>query len=1108
MKIEQLILKYQKKGVELFAKDGKLKFIAPHNVIGQEEKAELKNSKQAILEFLSTHNETQIIQDTDRRYEPFDLTDIQMAYMIGQKNTYNYGGTGCKIYSEFEIPNVDIIRLQKAWESVVLRNDMLHAVIEKSGQQRILKEYIVPQIKSDNLICSSSEIVEKVLAEKRIRLSEKQYEIGTWPLFDLEVSILPDKCILHLSLDMLIADFVSIQILLRNLEESYYDKVYNKGMELSYRDIVIYQNNSKKTVAGRKKYEEDKLYWEKRIELLPEAPELPVIQKEINESVKFEQYNLFLDSEQYGRLLDLAQKEKATVSTIILTAYTEVLRLWSRNQSFCINMTMANRPFIHPDIYNVIGDFTVIDVLEVKYTAGKNFLEKVQILQAQLWNDLSHIDFSGVEVIRAWGKKKKREVIVPIVYTSTIGASSQEKSAWKLLYKISRTPQVLIDCQVMELNGGILVNWDVRNGVFPEGMIEDAFISFKNLLNAVANCELDLLCDKIVELPEKTKLKRLKTNQTNMIFPSRMLQDGFYEHLKKTPDAPALYSDGIIYTYKEIERYVVSIQKELSKHGFCHGNIVAIALKKGIWQIAGVLATLCIGGVYLPIDIHQPIKRIERIIKNSGAKYCLCNNDIKIDNICTCINTNKMLLDENEKLKICVQDVKAAAYIIYTSGSTGEPKGVIISHEAAVNTILDINDRFSVNSSDRILNVANLSFDLSVYDIFGAFFAGGMIVQILEDKNKSPEHWLDVINKQKITICNLVPAQMKMLMLYLNNKEYRNNNLRLSLLSGDWIPVDLPAEIKHYFPQISVISLGGATECSIWSIYYPIDTKKKYIRSIPYGKPLANQEFYILNECLEEVPDCVIADIYIAGKGLAIGYLNDVTLTQKKFIYHEKLNKRLYKTGDKGCYLGDGNIEFFGREDNQVKIRGHRIELGEIEASVKDEIKSSAVKAIVTNQGNSKIICVFISCLDSGIVKEINKDELNSKLKEKLPNYMLPSEYILINQMPLTQNGKIDIGALNEIIKNNTHNTQEKCIDSNLTDMQKVLKEICCNIFNIHNIDIDDDFFEIGGDSVTVIKLINEIEKETGYKIEIEDVFSESTIRQLSVILEKGRRKI
>lgn len=970
MTVEEIILKYQEKGVKFKVRNGKLGFTGPKGIIDIEARKEIQRYKEGIISYLQTH-EGNVIVDKVNKYKDFKLTDIQSAYLVGRNKSYQYGGIGCKIYSEFDFPHLEVSRLEEAWKRVVRNNDMLHAVIKCNGVQEILKEYSIPKIKQWDMREADEETAVKHLNEVRKRLTEKQYDIDAYPLYDLEITDLKnDVTILHLSLDMLVADFTSINIIIDELEESYFNgKVPSK--ELSYRDVIIYKDNEKKYPKYLEKRLRDEEYWKERILTMPEGPELP--KDEVDGKISIRQFNNYIDNKRCMALQNFADKNNVTLSAVILSLYAETLAYWSTEKDFCINVTMADRGYIHSDIKKVIGDFTVVDILEVKEKEDKKFKEKLYDIQRQLWTDLEHLSYTGVEVLREMTRQKKKEVVIPYVYTSTLGLAKNEENKkenkGKLLYKISQTPQVLIDCQVMEYKDGILVNWDVRENVFPLGMIEDAFESFSKLLN---ECDIEKLEKEkyIIELPKKTREIRNKVNSTKEEFSNQTLYKGFCENVDLYPNKEALFSNGKSFTYREVGDYSMTIKNKLIDAGIQNSDIVAIELKKGIWQLAAVLGTLLAGGTYLPINMDYPRLRRDKIEASSKAKFIITSNKNEIViNTAKVINVEELDVLKNQQVKAVLQDSEQPAYIIYTSGSTGEPKGVVISHKSAINTIHDIVKRFEITCADRVLAIADLAFDLSVFDIFGMLYVGGSIVFPNEDKDVT--EWNKLINEKEVTITNTVPAQMQMLASYLEaEKEKASDKLRLMLLSGDWIPVGLPNRLYNLFSNVKLVSLGGATEGSIWSIAYEIKKEEAFERSIPYGTPLANQEFYVLDDKMQECPNWVKGRLFIGGLGLAKEYLGDSSLTEKKFIFSQKLGKRLYDTGDCGRYMPNGVIEFLGRVDHQVKIRGHRVELSEIE-SVLNSYKDIEESVVVVSEKNEDMINAYIQ----PCIEEVKEDE-------------------------------------------------------------------------------------------------------------------------------------
>ncbi|MEO0686282.1 MAG: amino acid adenylation domain-containing protein, partial [Cyanobacteria bacterium J06649_11] len=436
-----------------------------------------------------------------------------------------------------------------------------------------------------------------------------------------------------------------------------------------------------------------------------------------------------------------------------------------------------------------------------------------------------------------------------------------------------------------------------------------------------------------------------------------------FDRVALNPDKQAIVTSNQSLTYQQLSNQSKTLALELQELGVQQNQLIAVVMSKGWEQIVAVLGILAAGAAYVPIDPELPKERRFQILQQAQIKYVVTqtwlNDSLEWEDNITRIlvnNSPKNLTPipspyQGEGCPLGRGEVNSTlAYTIYTSGSTGLPKGVMISHQGAVNTILDINQRFGITEKDSVLALSSLSFDLSVYDIFGTLAAGATIVIPDADLTKDPAHWANLIHQHQITVWNSVPALMQLLVEHLESVEKKADSLRLVLMSGDWIPLNLPERIWNRFnnrentENTEIISLGGATEASIWSIAYPIKEINPDWKSIPYGYPLTNQQFYVLNEAMEPCPIWVTGQLYIGGIGLAQGYLNQPQLTAEKFIQTSPPSPllikergvrqdgvRLYKTGDLGRYLPDGSIEFLGREDFQVKVNGYRIELGEIE---------------------------------------------------------------------------------------------------------------------------------------------------------------------------------
>lgn len=938
--MRNLVKKYEELGVKLWVEEGSLKFRAPKGVITEERKKELKENKEKIINFLA--EQKCIRHDEEGRYEAFPLTDIQAAYLVGRNEDYGFGGVGCKVYLELKGKDIQDEKLNEAWKKVINRHDMMRAIVKKDGTQKVLKKVEIPDIR-----CISKDSGISV-EDIRKELSLKNYESDIWPLYDLCLVHEQERDVLCFSIDMLIADFTSITILLNELELIYNGAEIKELSNITFRDVIMDKQGSEEDT----KVVNAKKYWMDRIESLPEAPELPVLNKD-PKTTEVYQKNLTLSYKEWNRIEAFAKKNNLTPTSIVLNVYADIFSRWSTDSNFTINVTMADRRHPKADVSGLVGDFTIVNLLEVRQDAERSFMERAERIQQQLWRDLENTAFSGVSVIREIKRVKETESLFPVVFTSTLGYKAEKSDeldkGFELIYKISQTPQVWIDCQVSEEKNGILINWDVRKGVFPKGMIDAAFAAFYEELRALADMP-EKINEYHYENSEEVKRVRATVNNTKGVIPTGLLQDEWLTNVQQSPDSIAIIENDKSYTYRQLYSHASQIANALLNKNVTVGTVVAVDMEKSMWSIAAALGILLAGCVYLPLDVAQPLDRRREILEEAGTSFGVFAGETELfgeNGIDICSLKMDNVADITEKLINVTQDASNPAYIIFTSGSTKKPKGVVISHKAAKNTIVDINERFHVTKEDKVLALARSAFDLSIYDIFGTLTAGGVIVLPQWNKQKEPEHWYELISKYKVTVWNSVPAQMQMLIMYASSVRGAHLPLKLVLLSGDWIPITLPEEIYDISDKVSVVSLGGATEASIWSNYYVISKGERFERSIPYGKPLKNQFFYVLDKNLEHCPDWVAGELYIGGVGLAEGYKNNEQETAASFIIHPVTKERIYKTGDMGRYMSDGNIEFLGRVDNQVKIRGHRIELQEIENKLKElEGVSSAVVTV------------------------------------------------------------------------------------------------------------------------------------------------------------------
>lgn len=440
------------------------------------------------------------------------------------------------------------------------------------------------------------------------------------------------------------------------------------------------------------------------------------------------------------------------------------------------------------------------------------------------------------------------------------------------------------------------------------------------------------------------------------------------------------------------------------------------------------------------------------------------------------------------------------AYVIYTSGSTGTPKGVIVCHDTVINIINWVNSTYNITIHDRMLSVSSVCFDLSVYDIFGVLGTGASLYIAQRDELHDPELLANILTNKNITLYNSAPAVLQRLVPYFNDT---NTSLRLVLLSGDWIGLKLPDAIRAFFQNAEIIALGGATEATIWSNFFHVKKVEANWKSIPYGKAVPHASYYILDDHLQPCATNIRGELYIGGSCLAAGYIDDPELTARKFIASPfAKQQRLYRTGDFACYWPDGNMEFLGRVDNQVKINGYRIELGEIEAALlaHEDIREVVASVREDQPGDRRIIVYYVSKQDS----DINNHELRAIVSLKLPPYMQPSAYVRLSALPLTSNGKVSRDSLpspQEAGKNigQNHNF--------LTSLEEELATMWSLVLQTKNIGRDDNFFMLGGHSMILATLLFHIEQSLKIKLNFREAYLNPTIAQQADLITKKRKE-
>jgi amino acid adenylation domain-containing protein len=909
----------------------------------------------------------------DDRFEPFPLTPIQQAYWLGRQRLFALGGVGANGYVEIDGAGLDVARLRRAWHRLVERHDMLRAVITDDGRQRVQPDAPPAPLPVFDLRSLDDEPAGRGCRAIRRLLSHECVPIDGWPFVRLRVTLLPTgRQRLHVGVDALVVDAWSLVVLVKELGRLYDDSTaVLPALDLTFRDYVL----AERRIEGGEARERSRRYWREKADSFPPAPELPLARDpEALDRPRFVRRSATLPSERWKRLRERATAGGLTPSGAIAAAFADVLAAWCATPRFTLNLTLFQRLPLHPGVPHLVGDFTSVFPLAVDARAGASFEERAHALQEQLWKALDHRFADGVEVLREIaarsGPRDGRPAGMPVVLTSTLGQGGPEasvatvpESLGEVGWGITQTPQVWLDHQLYEERGALTFNWDAVEDLFPPGLLTDMFSAYCGLLDRLSGEPEAWRRERLDLVPAWQLAERAAANDTTAPISGDLLFSGFVRQAERAPDAPAVITPDRTLAYRELDRRARRVAARLVATGAKPGDPVAIVMDKGWEEAVAALGVLFAGAAYLPIDAALPRSRIEAILRSSGASHALVQ-PWTAESVPASVGTVLEVGAEEPggaapPPSAPAVDPGALAYVIYTSGSTGMPKGVAIDHRGAVNTLVDIGRRFRVGPEDRVLALSRLSFDLSVFDLFGVWAAGGTTVLPAADRLRDPSHWLAVAGEHRVTIWNSVPALLEMLVHHLGaGPAPELARLRLALLSGDWIPLALPDRVREVRPAVSVVSLGGATETSIWSVFHPIEHIDPRWTSIPYGRPLTNQTLHVLDDTMEPRPIWVPGPLFIGGAGQALGYWRDEERTRAAFVTHPVSGERLYRTGDVARYLPGGDLELLGREDSQVKIRGHRIELGEIESvlALHPAVESAAVAAVGPARGRRRLV--------------------------------------------------------------------------------------------------------------------------------------------------------
>lgn len=1069
----------------------------------------------------TANGEPQAIEpDPESLHEPFPLTDLQEAYWIGRGTDFALGNVAAHSYVELE-GNFDHERLEAAWNALIARHGMMRAVIRPDGTQQILEEVPHYTIACTDLREAPAAEQQETVEAIRNRMSHQVTDVEEWPLFDVHHTLLgDDRSRLHVSLDALVFDGWSIARLFREWAELYRNPDADLApIELSFRDYVCALEER----TASEDYERDRAYWDDRLEDFPPAPDLPLVQDpESLDSVRFTRRQATLDASTWRALKQRARDAGLTPTGLLLSAYAEVITLWSRKRRFSLNIPSFSREPVHEDVNQIVGAFASFSPLAVDNRGSESFEQRATRIQEQLWENLDHDRFSGVEIVRELARRRKGRSsgAMPVIFT---GAAADEQSGddmyittaaqdlGEVVHAINQTPQVWLDDHVFERDGALHVDWDSVDALFPEALPRQMLDAYMKLLTLLAERD-DIWHESFSTIawrliPDEQQERRATYNHRNLEIPDRVLPERITEQAASRPDQAAVVTANRTLTYEELADRSRRWAHLLRERGAQPNQPVAIIMEKGWEQIVATLGVLQAGAACLPIDPGLPDERIRYMLDHSGCEWHLTQPGLREQGTWADAAQTLVVGGEQEPPPTRgaidpAADPDDLAYVLYTSGSTGQPKGVMLEHRGIVNAIESTNRRFEVGPDDTVLGLTPLHHDMSMYDIFGVLGAGGTLVLPDASGRRDPDHWSTLMRREGVTIWNSVPQMMEMMLTYADdNRDAVPDTLRLAFLGGDWIPLSLPDRLQDQAGAAQVVSVGGPTETTLWNIWYPVEEVEPDWNSIPYGYPIPNVGYHVLDEGGAPCPDHVPGELCCTGVGLARGYLNDEEETAESFGAHPRTGARMYRTGDLGRYRSDGAIEFMGRIDLQVQINGIRVELDEVDAALgRHDAVRRAVTVAAGDRFEDKQLVAFV-VPENGTV---DGESLRSALGRTLPDYMIPSVFVDTDQLPLTANGKVDRDALTdrarEVLERGARasaSAPEERAPDEQTGVADRIVELAREVLDVDIPSLEVSLLDLGVNSMDMVRFGNALDKQFDRRPRIDELFRMETLQAL-----------
>lgn len=1010
--------------------------------------------------------------------------------------------------------------MDSALKDLIARHDALRCSFSADGRQMCIYKELPFDVHYEDLCHRNTESQYSYINELAKKDAEISFDLLNGPLFRIALFKLSDtEHYLKFTVHHIICDGWSIGIMFQDLAKIYSAYVKNQVPSLPAADQF-----SKYALEQNAFYETDEYknivqYWVDQYE--DEVPVLNVptdFPRPAARTYKSQRDDYAIGGDLVASIKSVGAKAGCSFVTTLLCAFEVYLHKLTGQNDIVLGLPAAGQSATGHS--SLVGHCVNLLPLKTSFNNDFSFVEYLKIRKKQIFNDYDHQQFTFGSLLKKLNivRDPSRVPLVPVMFNIDLGLDDGvafENIQHKLVYSPREYENFEIFLNVSGSEQLLVLQWSYNTQLFKPATISRMMDEFKSLLEAASENP----AIKIKDVPLKSLAeiydKLIFWNDTSVDYPKqKTFSDLFSEASNKFSNQTALRFGQQIFSYKTLNETSNQLAALLAAQGVQAGDIVALAVDRTPEMLISLLAIMKSGAAYVPVDPLYPQKRIEFMLQDSAAKILITSKKYKgrfqfaakellIEDIWPKLSSHSK---DNFKAEINGSNL---AYVLYTSGSTGNPKGVQIEHHNLVNFLNSMQKKPGIQAGDSLLAITTISFDIAGLELYLPLISGAELVLADMESAKDGRVLLDIVESQNIKMMQATPSTWRMMI-----EAGWEKKLPLKILcGGEALPKDLAEKLLARCT--SLWNMYGPTETTIWSAVKQIKSNDE---SITIGRPIDNTQLFILDEYLKPLPEGSIGEIYIGGDGVARGYLNRADLTTERFInnpFSGFVGNKIYRTGDLGKFVEGGEVQCLGRIDHQVKIHGYRIELEEIEQAL---IKQKGIKEAVVVANQDRLVAYLVP--DADLQWTSNNDVQYSEdwqqqqelakwkqgIKDLLPDYMVPKDFILLKKLPLTPNGKIDRNSLPKPVRNTEAQLKKFALPR--TDKEKLIAGIWAKLLGVKEVSIYDDFFELGGHSLIAVQAMTMLEKETGVRLPLASLFEAPTVEKLSQLLEQDKKTL